>query len=130
MPENNNNELRMSAIHDRPNRVGNGVESLMRWVRLLLPVAIAGIGWYLGHTVGKFEDQLQGLDDRLDIQEISYAANESEDAVKFADIIRRLDEINARDIRDHMNLIGADQYRRDIDHLTKELQEIETQHKK
>jgi hypothetical protein len=128
MPENNNNELKMSTIHDGPRRAGNGVEGLMRWVRLLMPMAIAGIGWYLGHTIGQFQESLIGLDDRIDVQEINCAARESEYTVKFSDIMRRLERDEERDIREHSNLIERPQYQRELDHIRDELHALEELH--
>lgn len=132
MPENNNkDELRMSDLHNGGVRTnGNGVEGLLRWVRLLLPVAIAGIGWYIGHTVGKFDDALISLDERIDIQEIACASAESEHAVKFSDISRRMEEINAREIRLHADIVPASQYHRDMDRLRDELNALEEKHTK
>jgi hypothetical protein len=128
MPENNNNELKMSTIHDGTRRTGNGVEGLMRWVRLLMPMAIAGIGWYLGHTIGQFQESLIGLDDRIDVQEINCAARESEYTVKFSDIMRRLERDEERDIREHSNLIERPQYQRELDHIRDELHALEELH--
>jgi hypothetical protein len=66
------------------------VNALMVWIRLLLPVTIAALGWYIGQTVN-------GLDDRLDLIEIGdqrleleITAHLATDSARHIDIQRRL----------------------------------------
>ena len=35
---------------------------MMGWVRLVLPLAIAGLGWYIGQTVGNVNQRLSDIE--------------------------------------------------------------------
>lgn len=67
------------------------VVNLMSWVRMLLPVTIAALGWYIGQTVNGLEDRLSLIeagDARMVLQQ---TAHTSMDNARTEDMMRRLE---------------------------------------
>ncbi len=115
-------------LEQAPATTSRRVEGLMAWVRMLLPVAIAAIGWYVGHTVGGINDKIVKLEQGLAGQVIECATSTSRNTVKFDNIQQRLDSIDASNIRSHSNLIQKDDYLRDKAHIDDDIKKLEERH--
>jgi hypothetical protein len=121
MPEQTNTEQPKTPATKR-------VEGLVSWVRLLLPVAIAAIGWYVGNTVGTINDRISAVETGLQEQIVRCAAGGASDAVKFENIKQRLNQLDASSIRDHSNLIKKDDYLRDKAKIEADIEKLENRH--
>jgi len=83
---------------------GNGSEqrlgSVMIWVRLLLPLCIAALGWYIGQTVGNLSSRLDNIE-KFDAQlREEFVQHKSQSESFMAELERRLtrDELTIDDL--------------------------------
>jgi len=66
------------------------VVNLMSWVRLLLPVTIAALGWYIGQTVNGLEERLAEIEKSDKQLSLDFVEHRATDEARFVDIQRRL----------------------------------------
>lgn len=66
------------------------VNSLMLWVRILLPIVLAALGWYIGQTVGNLEQRLKDIEASDKIILSDFLQHRSKSEAQFEEIMRRL----------------------------------------
>lgn len=66
------------------------VENLMSWVRILMPVALAGIGWYINQVVVDLEESNKNLAVKVDAVAIDYFQHKSSVESQLKELSRRI----------------------------------------
>jgi hypothetical protein len=79
------------------------VAAMMTWVRLLLPLAIAALGWYIGQTVGNLNQRLTNLEVEDQALRLEFIEHKTQSDQRHADIERRLSK-DEKFISDKLNV--------------------------
>ena len=66
------------------------VQNLMSWVRMILPITIAGLGWYIGQTVNGLENRLTDIETKSANHELEFASHRASAEQNLIEINRRL----------------------------------------
>lgn len=102
------------------------VSGMMTWVRLLLPLALAALGWYIGQTVGNLDERLHEIEDKLSANNSRFIQHAAEQKAWQREIERRLtsDELTIEDlVRMDQFLQRSSQIERRVDRLEDRLNE-------
>ena len=131
MPENQDRKrqdsLRVSdfgAGHGRPPE-DTKVAGLMYWVRLILPMVIAAFGWYVGHIIGNFDEDVRKLEDKVQQQEVQCTSRTGEIAIQIAELRKRIEENASSDRLAKQEVISKDEYLRNLAELRRRILELE-----
>jgi hypothetical protein len=66
------------------------VVNLMSWIRALLPIIIAALGWYIGQTVNGLERRLNDIDISNQELRVDFVETRAIGEARYLDIQRRL----------------------------------------
>ena len=76
------------------------VTGLMTWVRLLLPLGLAALGWYIGQTVGNLDQRLSAMEEGDRVLKEEFIEHRATADAWMREIERRItaDELTIEDL--------------------------------
>lgn len=103
------------------NPINPKVNGVMTWVRLLLPMGLAALGWYIGQTVGNLNERLTAMEADGQIIREQFLEHRAADNAWMREMERRLaaDELTISD------MVSMDQFRARVESHERRMERIE-----
>jgi hypothetical protein len=104
------------------NTEGLRLQKLMQWVRVLLPLSLAALGWFISHTIGSYDSRLELMESTYSEHGITYATHVATNDQKFKSIEDRLlhEELTVNE------MVTLTQYLQRMNGFDKRLDRVET----
>ena len=100
---------------------GNKLRSLMTWIRLLLPITLAALGWYIGQTVGKLDDRLETIETADTLLREEFVEHRAEEQSWKIEIERR----QAQDEAEQKDHITSERFQTRTKNLERRIERLE-----
>ena len=97
----------------------------MHWVRIILPMIIAAFGWYVGHIIGTFGEDVAKLEEKVQAQEVACMTRAAQTSVQLAELRRDVDDLTEADKLQHADVISKEEYLRNLSELRRRIGELE-----
>lgn len=96
------------------------VTGLMTWVRLLLPMGLAALGWYIGQTVGNLDQRLDAIELGDQVMKEEFIEHRASSEARMKELERRLTshELTVEDLVSLSQFLSrAEQHDRQLERL-------------
>lgn len=104
------------------------VDNLVTWVRLALPIILASIGWYVGHTVGTIDKRLTALETTLAAEMLESAVHNARYDTLFEANIKWLETLERKININLANSMNKNDYLRDKAEIRADIKNLENKH--